>query len=298
MFLEATCPHHQISEQLLIQYFYEGLMMIDQNMIDVASSGALIDKTPTTTRHLISKLRATLNRAITSRVVNKVVVIDNLRLENQLIELTSLVRQLAVGQHQPSVPIRVCGICTFVEHPIDACPTIQETKSGNAEIIGSIDGYEYSRQLYTSQYIRPKDSDPHKVCLRTRVIINSRFRNTKHHHSNNNRFCSRTIHVQWKIPTKFEFHDSRSENVGRTTSHHNESATINWFRTSSLSNNFQYEREQNYHNNPCHSQSENQSTLSLNRKSTRLCSNKLEPSHYPFPPRQSQQGNSKLMRNF
>ncbi|RDX80723.1 hypothetical protein CR513_38697, partial [Mucuna pruriens] len=25
----ATCPHHQISEQLLIQYFYEGLMMMD-----------------------------------------------------------------------------------------------------------------------------------------------------------------------------------------------------------------------------------------------------------------------------
>ncbi|RDX84440.1 hypothetical protein CR513_34515, partial [Mucuna pruriens] len=25
----ATCPHHHISEQLLIQYFYEGLMLMD-----------------------------------------------------------------------------------------------------------------------------------------------------------------------------------------------------------------------------------------------------------------------------
>ncbi|RDY00926.1 hypothetical protein CR513_15841, partial [Mucuna pruriens] len=25
----AICPHHQISEQLLIQYFYEGLTMMD-----------------------------------------------------------------------------------------------------------------------------------------------------------------------------------------------------------------------------------------------------------------------------
>ncbi|RDX94150.1 hypothetical protein CR513_23495, partial [Mucuna pruriens] len=33
----ATCPYHQISEQLLIQYFYEGLMMMDRSMIDVAS---------------------------------------------------------------------------------------------------------------------------------------------------------------------------------------------------------------------------------------------------------------------
>ncbi|RDY10373.1 hypothetical protein CR513_05107, partial [Mucuna pruriens] len=45
----ATCPHHQISEQLLIQYFYEGLMMMDRSMIDAASGGALMDKTPATT---------------------------------------------------------------------------------------------------------------------------------------------------------------------------------------------------------------------------------------------------------
>ncbi|RDX86426.1 hypothetical protein CR513_32237, partial [Mucuna pruriens] len=52
----ATCPHHQISEQLLIQYFYEGLMMMDRSMIDVASGGALMDKTPTTTWNLISNM--------------------------------------------------------------------------------------------------------------------------------------------------------------------------------------------------------------------------------------------------
>ncbi|RDX87718.1 hypothetical protein CR513_30777, partial [Mucuna pruriens] len=35
--LYATCPHHQISKQLLIQYFYEGLSMMDRSMIDAAS---------------------------------------------------------------------------------------------------------------------------------------------------------------------------------------------------------------------------------------------------------------------
>ncbi|RDY14404.1 hypothetical protein CR513_00545, partial [Mucuna pruriens] len=35
--LRATCYHHKISEQLLIQYFYEGLMLMDKSMIDVAS---------------------------------------------------------------------------------------------------------------------------------------------------------------------------------------------------------------------------------------------------------------------
>ncbi|RDX94166.1 hypothetical protein CR513_23480, partial [Mucuna pruriens] len=52
----ATCPHHQISEQLLIQYFYEGLTMMDRSMIDAVSGGALMDKTPAAARHLITNM--------------------------------------------------------------------------------------------------------------------------------------------------------------------------------------------------------------------------------------------------
>ncbi|RDX95016.1 hypothetical protein CR513_22507, partial [Mucuna pruriens] len=35
------------------QYFNEGLLMMDQNMIDVASGGALMDKTLVAAQHLI-----------------------------------------------------------------------------------------------------------------------------------------------------------------------------------------------------------------------------------------------------
>ncbi|RDY06207.1 hypothetical protein CR513_09850, partial [Mucuna pruriens] len=98
----VTCLHHQISEQLLIQYSYEDLMMMDRNMIDAASGGALMDKTLAVARHLISNMASNTQQfgtrgVTTSRMVNKVGVIDNLRLENQLTELISLVRQLAVG---------------------------------------------------------------------------------------------------------------------------------------------------------------------------------------------------------
>ncbi|RDX80231.1 hypothetical protein CR513_39239, partial [Mucuna pruriens] len=87
----VTCPHHQIS-----------LAMMDRSMIDVASGGALIDKTPTTTRYLISNMASNTQQfeikgANRLQMVNKISAVDNLRLENQLTELTSLVRQLAVG---------------------------------------------------------------------------------------------------------------------------------------------------------------------------------------------------------
>ncbi|RDY01030.1 hypothetical protein CR513_15695, partial [Mucuna pruriens] len=37
----AMCPHHQISEQLLLQYFSECLLMMDKNMVDMASGGVI-----------------------------------------------------------------------------------------------------------------------------------------------------------------------------------------------------------------------------------------------------------------
>jgi len=52
----ATCPNHQISEQLLLQYFYVGLTMADRNLLDAASEGVFVDKTPAAGRYLISNI--------------------------------------------------------------------------------------------------------------------------------------------------------------------------------------------------------------------------------------------------
>ncbi|RDX91565.1 hypothetical protein CR513_26435, partial [Mucuna pruriens] len=62
------------------------------------------------------------------------VVISNQRLENKITELTSLVRQLAIRQHHISPPMKMCGICAFIEHPTDVCSTLQETKLNNVEV--------------------------------------------------------------------------------------------------------------------------------------------------------------------
>ncbi|RDX84714.1 hypothetical protein CR513_34187, partial [Mucuna pruriens] len=84
-------------------------------------------------------------------MANEISIASNQRLENQLTELTSLVRQLAVGQHQPAMAAKVCAICTSVEHPTDICPTLQETKSDQPENVGTIVGFQYGKQPYQSQ---------------------------------------------------------------------------------------------------------------------------------------------------
>ncbi|RDY05967.1 hypothetical protein CR513_10131, partial [Mucuna pruriens] len=51
-----TMHEYWESEQLLIQYFYEGLTMMDRSMIDATSGGALMEKTTVAARHLISNM--------------------------------------------------------------------------------------------------------------------------------------------------------------------------------------------------------------------------------------------------
>ena len=55
-FVLHSCPHHQISESLLIQYFYEALTMRNRSMIDAASGAVLVDKTPMEGRTLIANM--------------------------------------------------------------------------------------------------------------------------------------------------------------------------------------------------------------------------------------------------
>ncbi|CAN6720947.1 unnamed protein product [Malus baccata var. baccata] len=52
--LVASCPQHQMKEELLLQYFYEGLLPIERQMLDASAGGALVDKTPTAAKTLIS----------------------------------------------------------------------------------------------------------------------------------------------------------------------------------------------------------------------------------------------------
>jgi len=129
--LVFSCPQHQITEQLLVQYFYKGLFPMDRNILDAASGGALVDKTPAAAKALIENMSLHSQQFTTrgnpvalTKGVNEIQASSsNKALETRLNELTSLVKQLALGKTQTK---RVCGICTSSEHPTDTCPILQD----------------------------------------------------------------------------------------------------------------------------------------------------------------------------
>ncbi|KAJ8775106.1 hypothetical protein K2173_020110 [Erythroxylum novogranatense] len=129
----ASCPQHDISEQLIIQYFYDGLIPMERRMMDAASGGAIVSKTPVEARELISTMAANSQqfgaRPDIPRRVNEVNVTSLNEVKSLL---TTLVEKLNVGTPPPA---RACGICTSLAHPTDAYPTLHDETPENVNSI-------------------------------------------------------------------------------------------------------------------------------------------------------------------
>ncbi|XP_045810925.1 uncharacterized protein LOC123905364 [Trifolium pratense] len=109
-----------------------GLLPMDRNILDAASGGALVDKTPAAAKALIENMSLNSQQFTTrnnSASVNEIqsssssIKALETKFDARIDELTSLVKKLAVSKAQPA---KVCGICTSSEHPTDTCPILQD----------------------------------------------------------------------------------------------------------------------------------------------------------------------------
>ncbi|KAL4335375.1 hypothetical protein GQ457_07G010180 [Hibiscus cannabinus] len=128
-------PQHGVSDQLFIQYFYEGLLSMERKIIDDVSRGAILNKTPTQAKDLINVSTANIHQFgphqdIVSRCVNKVSIST---LEDKISNLNILVERLASCSIQQ---VEACGIYTNIDLPTDMCPTLQDESTKSAKVIG------------------------------------------------------------------------------------------------------------------------------------------------------------------
>ncbi|XP_027184133.1 uncharacterized protein LOC113782441 [Coffea eugenioides] len=147
----ARCPQHQISEQLLIQYFYEGLQSTDRSIIDAASGGALANKTPREAWDLIEAMAENsqqfgFRESNPTRRINEA---ETSSIQQQLSELTSAVRQLAM---RDTPRAKVCGICTSMDHCTDSCPILQEDGAEQVNMAGGVPAPRRQYDPYSNTY--------------------------------------------------------------------------------------------------------------------------------------------------
>ncbi|XP_031393661.1 uncharacterized protein LOC116205261 [Punica granatum] len=146
-----SCPNHQISDQLLLQYFYEGLLPMDRTLLEAASGGALEDKTLREARDLISRMAAHSQKfgGRQDSVPSRVNEVGSLSLEGQISELTTLMKQVVLGQVQNT---KKCGICFLQGHATDACPQLQDEPDPQANAISGFSNQQRRYDPYSNQY--------------------------------------------------------------------------------------------------------------------------------------------------
>ncbi|KAM1683198.1 hypothetical protein EV1_034090 [Malus domestica] len=142
--LVASCPQHQMKDELLLQYFYEELLPIEHQMLDASAGRALVDKTPMVAKILIA------NRAVNAQQYEGIGQRDNPRqqqvnevsaiseLQNQMANLATLLSQVVEKPKEQSVA--ACGVCSMNGHLTDKCPQLIENggwESANAVGFGS-----------------------------------------------------------------------------------------------------------------------------------------------------------------
>ncbi|XP_026442624.1 uncharacterized protein LOC113342237 [Papaver somniferum] len=98
--LLARCPHHQIRDQLVIQYFYEGFLSNDRNLIDSTSGGALTNKTIVEATSLLENMDANTQQFCTrgESVVRKVNEVgDSSHMEQRMGNMERMMKQIAAA---------------------------------------------------------------------------------------------------------------------------------------------------------------------------------------------------------
>ncbi|KAM1087987.1 hypothetical protein ACFX2B_013323 [Malus domestica] len=108
--LVASCPQHQMKEELLLQYFYEGLLPMERQMLDASAGGALVDMTPVAAKTLIA------NRAHNAQQYEGVGQRDTPRPHH--------VNEFVEGPKTQGTTI--CGVCSIQGHQSDQCPQLIE----------------------------------------------------------------------------------------------------------------------------------------------------------------------------
>ncbi|XP_050387199.1 uncharacterized protein LOC126803433 [Argentina anserina] len=138
--LVASCPAHGIREGLLLQYFYEGLLQMEREFLNLAVGGSFLDKSNVVAKDLLEK-RAMNNQqfgtsASSTRQVHET-KLTKLSSSSALEDKVDKVSKM-MSHFMKTSAAQVYGIC-MEGHPTDHCP--QVASSGGYEEVNS-PGYQ------------------------------------------------------------------------------------------------------------------------------------------------------------
>ena len=141
------CPHHQYPLSLLVQFFYDGLTLNGQTLVDTAAGGYYGDKTAEEVKEICEMLSMnSRQKAVRGKRASVYELHTPSDLQAQVSDLTKMVEKLVTQSSSKFTP-ETCDYCGMYGHPTNACTTMEST-SGQHEEANYMGAYGQQRPKF------------------------------------------------------------------------------------------------------------------------------------------------------
>ncbi|XP_055960526.1 uncharacterized protein LOC126667263 [Mercurialis annua] len=150
--LLTQCPHHQVPENLLTQFFYDGLNVNCQTLVDTASGGYYGDTTAAELMKTYEKLAMnSRQKAIRGKRAGIYEINSHSDLSAQMADLTKQVKMLV---DRDTSNQESCAFCGMFGHNANVCANIGSTppNSEEANFMGAFQGRQVKNDPFSNTY--------------------------------------------------------------------------------------------------------------------------------------------------
>ncbi|CAM8945412.1 unnamed protein product [Rhodiola kirilowii] len=130
--LEESCPNHGIPQRMLLEYFMDGMVLMERRMLDASAQGSILDMYPEEIWELIGRV-AESTRYLEETY--KPAPVANVNVHSELQELKDMMAKLVTQQPQRNQQVE-CKVNKFTFNPINNDNTVFQERTEDVNVVG------------------------------------------------------------------------------------------------------------------------------------------------------------------
>ncbi|CAM8940554.1 unnamed protein product [Rhodiola kirilowii] len=130
--LEESCPNHGIPQRMLLEYFMDGMVLMERRMLDSSAQGSILDMYPKEIWELIGRV-AESTRYLEETY--KPAPVANVNVHSELQELKNMMAQLVTQQPQSNQQVE-CKVNKFTFNSMNNDNVVFQERTEDVNIVG------------------------------------------------------------------------------------------------------------------------------------------------------------------
>ncbi|CAM8939691.1 unnamed protein product [Rhodiola kirilowii] len=130
--LEESCPNHGIPQRMLLEYFMDGMVLMERRMLDASAQGSILDMYPEEIWELIERV-AEGTRYLEE--THRTAPVANVNVHSELQELKNMMAQMMTQQPQGNQQVE-CKVNKSTFNPINNDNTVFQERTEDVNVVG------------------------------------------------------------------------------------------------------------------------------------------------------------------